>query len=698
MKKHTQAVKNRAAATLLALVMIISLAACGSKETASGNSPGGSGSAGFGSTQTASGTAGNAGGSGSYGNSNTSSGESADAAGKAAQDFASQLGVEMPDGIVSLADPDAIYDAGSMIQMKGIELYVNMKESADWIDSETGLSDGLKYISVSLDLTDYGAGTVKEIPAPEHYYLIEARDEGGSLLELDEAGGSGGILRPVTDMPVSEMKSDADTYYNTAEAYQGDEINRWLLYKVPEETREIVVACWLTDQFSQPHDAAFRIKVKEKHETHTFEHMEGEDIQKLLDTSERPDLEDFGWFTEPAMFAERASGDYRDPEYDAREYFGGWKCYIYRDKRESGGEFTAHLANLYVENYQPTDEYEKGWVDLRIDWYLGIDGEGRVTDESGLPDTLCKHEEFYYNRMDNEDGTYPFATFSFEYMQDAAVGRGYYVNENKEEYTLELVRPDGKKIWVLEGSRPVMTVMPGTKDVPIPASLIPDGTAQGAAATGQASATSPVSGTSQAANASPGPGSSSETNAVHDPASSPESGTVPVPGPSQIGGNASTSANTIEEVTLDDFNWYFEDDFPIDGRPLTELQDLGGIWRGMLNVVTPVEGEDQCRIMVCKAEVQYMGYKVTILLNPKETHEFMVSDPGNIKTEKLDIAGNIIMEGDWDDDPGYIDVTSVTSELNLMIYDFVEAGGRQYALGSVYNGETEIGEVALIRP
>ncbi len=693
MKKRAQAVKNRAAATLLALVMIISLAACGSKETASGNSPGGSGSAGFGSTQTASGTAGNAGGAGSYGNSNTGSGgESADAAGKAAQDFASQLGVEMPDGIVSLADPDAIYDAGSMIQMKGIELYVNMKESADWIDSETGLSDGLKYISVSLDLTDYGAGTVKEIPAPEHYYLLEARDEGGSLLDLDEAGGSGGILRPVTDMPVSEMKSDADTYYNTAEAYQGDEINRWLLYKVPEETREIVVACWLTDQFSQPHDAAFRIKVKEKHETHTFEHMEGEDIQKLLDTSERPDLEDFGWFTEPAMFAERAAGDYRDPEYDAREYLGGWKCYIYRDLRAAGRGFEAHLANVYVENYQPVEEYEKGWVDVRIDWYLGIDGEGNVTDETALPDTLCSHEEFYYNRMENDDGTYPFASFSFEYMQDAAVGRGYYVNENKEEYTMELVRPDGRKIWVLEGNRPAMTVMPGTADIPLPASLAPTGPAP------VSGGSSPASGNSPAPLNEPMPVNeqAANTSPAGETATAPAA--APVTGSTQTAGNDPAQANTSEEITLDDFNWYFEDDFPIDGRPLTELQDLGGIWKGVVNVVTPVGGEDQCRIMVCKAEVQYMGYKVTILLNPRETHEFMVSDPGNIKTEKLDIAGNIVMEGDWDDDPGYIDVTSVTSELNMMIYDFVEAGGRQYALGSVYNGETEIGEVALMRP
>ena len=93
-----------------------------------------------------------------------------------------------------------------------------------------------------------------------------------------------------------------------------------------------------------------------------------------------------------------------------------------------------------------------------------------------------------------------------------------------------------------------------------------------------------------------------------------------------------------------------------------------------------------------------MGYKLTVLLNPTETHEFMVNDPANIKTEKLSTAGNIVMKGDWDEEIGYMDVTSETSALNLVIYDFVEAGGMQYALGSVYNGETEIGEVAMIRP
>ena len=239
---------------------------------------------------------------------------------------------------------------------------------------------------------------------------------------------------------------------------------------------------------------------------------------------------------------------------------------------------------------------------------------------------------------------------------------------------MALVRPDGEKIWIMDGSRPSLTVMPGTSDVPVPSSLQPTGSAAG-------STTDSIA-----------------TESGNLPAGISEDITEDVTQTQQSDGSTGSNAAASGEVSLDDFSWYFNDDFPIDGRPLTELQDLGGKWKGILNVVTPVNGEDQCRIMVCDAEVQYMGYKVTVLLHPTETHEFMVSDPANIESKKLNVQDNIVMNGDWDDDPGYFDVTSETSSLNMMVYDFVEAGGVQYALGTVYNGETEIGEVAMVRP
>ena len=52
----------------------------------------------------------------------------------------------------------------------------------------------------------------------------------------------------------------------------------------------------------------------------------------------------------------------------------------------------------------------------------------------------------------------------------------------------------------------------------------------------------------------------------------------------------SSGKKTFGNTTLNDFTWYFNNDFPIDGNVLTELQDLGGNWKGIINVVTPKDG------------------------------------------------------------------------------------------------------------
>lgn len=162
-------------------------------------------------------------------------------------------------------------------------------------------------------------------------------------------------------------------------------------------------------------------------------------------------------------------------------------------------------------------------------------------------------------------------------------------------------------------------------------------------------------------------------------------------------GSIDTERNSSVPGTLNDFSWYFEDDFPIDGNVLTELQDLGGNWKGLINVVTPVDGEDQCRMMVGDVEVQYMGYKVTLLVTPRERYEFMVSAPDNIKTlETVPDASAMVMEGDWNEEIGEIDAET-EGGLRVVIIDFVEAGGVSYALGSVYNRDKAIGEIAMFR-
>ena len=84
-----------------------------------------------------------------------------------------------------LADPDKIYDAGSLIQLDGSEIfYVSVEDGYPWLDSKTGLSDGEKYIAVPVGYTDYG-NSGKEVIAPEHVYLTQAKDENGNELSLN---------------------------------------------------------------------------------------------------------------------------------------------------------------------------------------------------------------------------------------------------------------------------------------------------------------------------------------------------------------------------------------------------------------------------------------------------------------------------------------------------------------------------------
>ncbi len=653
---------RRSALMALLLIAAILISACGGKEN---NPESGSSSA----NVSGSGTAGGAG-NASGGNSGSGSGGK-DAAEQEIQSLAADYGVNMPDGIVSLADPNAVYESGNVIQMNSLELYISMETASDWVDSVADLTAGNKYISVPVTLDDYGAGTVKEIPTPDHYYLIAANDGNGNPLELGAQ-----MLQPKTNMRISEIKGDVSGYYAAERPLVSGGMKLWLLYEVPEATREITVACWVDDQFQKPADAAYKLKVEEKQVPHNFENQSRDEILRQVQTKDRPVLEDFAWYTED-LFQNLDLKGYRDPEYDVFEYEGGWKCYILKDFRQQGQGFEAHLANLYVEQValEDTSDFGKGHVDIRIDWYLAIDENGNVTDESGLPDTVCSHEEFYYNRMENEDGTYPFASFSFQYIQDRAVGWGYYVTPDKQEWKLAVVRPDGNGLWIRTGDRLTSAVLPGTADVPIPASMTPTSAAS-------------ASGMSQTpASSAPGTSSSSAPGTSSQAPGSGSSANPPA---------ASGSGNT-GNVTLNDFGWYFDDDFPIDGNPLTELQDLGGKWKGLINVVTPVNGEDQCRIAVFEGEVQYMGYKVTLLLDTKEQYQFMVSDPGNIETLDASGGGTIVLNGDWNDEIGYFDAASSQTALNVVIYDFVEAGGIQYALGSVFNGDTEIGEIAMCR-
>jgi len=151
-------------------------------------------------------------------------------------------------------------------------------------------------------------------------------------------------------------------------------------------------------------------------------------------------------------------------------------------------------------------------------------------------------------------------------------------------------------------------------------------------------------------------------------------------------------------ATLADFDWYEREGFPTDGRPMEDLEELGGAWKCRISATSMVNGVIQRRYVVGNAEVQYMGYKVTLIVHVKERYEFPVEHPEEIKKLETAEGVDMILEGDWNPEFGGMEVASGQSTLNMKIYDYVEAGKSQYAWGTLGDGDTDIGEVVMIRP
>ena len=151
-----------------------------------------------------------------------------------------------------------------------------------------------------------------------------------------------------------------------------------------------------------------------------------------------------------------------------------------------------------------------------------------------------------------------------------------------------------------------------------------------------------------------------------------------------------------QDVVIQDFDWFYDDGFPEDGTPYKELWGLGGKWKSLLYSKTHVDGNEMCRIVISDADVQYMGYKLTVLFNTKARYQY----PGDAR-DQMELLDNsqvtMTLEGDWDEERTSMDVYSVNSDLNCKINKFVSKNGFDYALGTVYNGDYEIGQVTMIR-
>ena len=372
----------------------------------------------------------------------------------------------------ALSERETIYGSGQSIQLDGSPLYVIVEDGEEWIDTDKGLSDGEKYISIPVKFADY-EGNTKEIPDPNHVYLSAAYDKDGNDLEI------GKRRRPVTDIDTSLIESNAEYYYNRSMPIEvNDQMGNmvvWALYKVPEETAECIIEIFLTDDFKSLPSGAFSASIGKNENHGTFEGEEAASLSEKLSTDEKPTLEDFDFYTGDI----RKNDDYlkfpnRHADYTCDNYFGGWKAYAVYDADNENGKFEAHLGNIYIDNNfeqeEGETEREVGWFDIRYVWYLGFDADGNVIDESGKEDIVIKHAYFTYNRMNNEEDGYPNISFSIDYGAYSAYGRGLFTPDSGHECHLVVVRPDGTK---LNTSGEVSDLMPGSHVVKKPASMSP---------------------------------------------------------------------------------------------------------------------------------------------------------------------------------------------------------------------------------
>ena len=151
-----------------------------------------------------------------------------------------------------------------------------------------------------------------------------------------------------------------------------------------------------------------------------------------------------------------------------------------------------------------------------------------------------------------------------------------------------------------------------------------------------------------------------------------------------------------EDALIEDFDWYFDGGFPSDGKACKELWGLGGMWKSMIIVKASSDGRDMRRVVVSDTDVQYMGYKLTLLFHTKSRYEYPAEAHEDIQlVDNTQVT--MTFEGDWDEERTSMDVSSVNSGLTFKINSFVTKNGFDYAMGTAYNVENEIGQVVMIR-
>ncbi len=150
-------------------------------------------------------------------------------------------------------------------------------------------------------------------------------------------------------------------------------------------------------------------------------------------------------------------------------------------------------------------------------------------------------------------------------------------------------------------------------------------------------------------------------------------------------------------ASLESFDWYFDEGVPTGGEKLTTLKEVCGEWNCMVKATMDVDEGKRTRLLITDARIVGSESELRIEMNLKEQVEYMESTPNTKTITKPENETLLIYDGSWMEPMGYISVKSRGTELNFQLKEFFEADGKQYAIGSSYNGDVEFGEIVMVR-
>ncbi len=155
------------------------------------------------------------------------------------------------------------------------------------------------------------------------------------------------------------------------------------------------------------------------------------------------------------------------------------------------------------------------------------------------------------------------------------------------------------------------------------------------------------------------------------------------------------SKEPTSKAELTDFGWVGLE-LPEGTTKFSDLERASGKWKCLIHALTSKETPG--RIMLSVADIQYHGNIVTIYMDVTDRFEYTYDDPTNYQVVETPEGAVMQLSGKWDESAGTIDATSVTTSLRILLTDFGEKDGYEYAIGEAFAGEVSLGGIYLVRP